>query len=174
MNHELTTEHIVVGAVGPPGARVFYVQAVEGTRTVTLKVEKQQVAALAEQLVEILDRLARSVGADRVEPPPPFDLTEPLEPLFAAGTIGVGFDEERDLVLLEFEELDLEEGGDDSELGTVRIWASRTRMRSFALHAADVVSAGRPTCELCGNPKDDPHICPRSNGHRTDRETPIG
>lgn len=164
MIHEYTTDEIVVDAVGPPGHRVFYVQARQGDRAVTLRAEKQQVEALSVQLVDILDHLVGSHGADQVEPTPAFRLEEPLEPLFAIASIGVGFDADRDLVLLQLESISTEdearEGGE-----TVRIWTSRTRMRSLASHAAEVVAAGRPTCELCGNPKDDPHVCPRSNGH---------
>ncbi|MCC7076504.1 MAG: DUF3090 family protein [Acidimicrobiia bacterium] len=165
MMHEYTTDDIVVDAVGPPGRRVFYIQARQEDRTVTLKAEKQQVEALAGQLADILDHLVGAHGADRIEPAPPFRLQEPLDPLFVIGAIGVGFDEDRDLVLLQLESIapEGEEADEDGE--TVRIWASRTRMRSLASHAADVVAAGRPTCELCGNPKDDPHVCPRTNGH---------
>ena len=38
------------GAVGPPGQRVFYLQAREGGHLASLKLEKQQVAALADYL----------------------------------------------------------------------------------------------------------------------------
>ena len=103
-------------------------------------------------------------GGDDSAPP-----TEPpLEPLFSIGTIGVGFDEDRDLVLLQFEEPSPEADEDltrDDEPETVRVWSSRTRLRSLARHAAGVVASGRPTCELCGFPKDEDHVCPRSNGH---------
>jgi len=39
-------DHFTVGTVGPPGQRVFYLQAREARRIVTLKVEKEQVRAL--------------------------------------------------------------------------------------------------------------------------------
>ena len=41
------------GAVGPKGQRVFYLQAREGRLVVTLKLEKQQVGALADYLEQI-------------------------------------------------------------------------------------------------------------------------
>jgi uncharacterized repeat protein (TIGR03847 family) len=169
VTHEFTTEDIAVGTVGPPGERVFYVQVREGERAVTLKAEKQQIAALGDQLVEILDRLADSHGEDPVEPEPGFSLVGPLESLFAIATIGVGYDEARDLVLLQLEAAPADDPAEglppDDEPETVRVWASRTRLRSVARHALEVVAGGRPNCDLCGFPKGENHICPRSNGH---------
>ena len=45
------------GTVGPPGQRVFYFQARDGDTVVTLRCEKQQVAALAEYFAGLLDDL---------------------------------------------------------------------------------------------------------------------
>ena len=47
-------ERFVAGTVGQPGERTFYLQARQDDRLVTLKLEKQQVAALAELLGELL------------------------------------------------------------------------------------------------------------------------
>ena len=43
------------GTIGEPGSREFYLQARAGTRTTTVGLEKQQVAALAERIEELLD-----------------------------------------------------------------------------------------------------------------------
>jgi uncharacterized repeat protein (TIGR03847 family) len=45
------------GAVGPPGERVFFLQAREGEVCVSLKCEKEQVRALAEYLAGLLEDL---------------------------------------------------------------------------------------------------------------------
>ena len=39
-------DHITTDAIGPPGQRVFYVQATKGDQTVTLIVEKHQIETL--------------------------------------------------------------------------------------------------------------------------------
>ncbi len=57
---------VTVGTVGPPGQRVFYLQARWADRLVTLKLEKQQVSALAGAVLELAaDAPRRSVmGAE--------------------------------------------------------------------------------------------------------------
>ncbi len=47
-------ERLAVAAIGEPGQRVFLLQASQGKRTLTLKIEKTQVAALVVTLVQIL------------------------------------------------------------------------------------------------------------------------
>ena len=50
-------DHFTTGTVGPSGQRVFDLQAREARQIVTLKVEKEQVRALAEYLAGLLARL---------------------------------------------------------------------------------------------------------------------
>jgi hypothetical protein len=41
----------------------------------------------------------------------------------------------------------------------------------MALHALEVVAAGRPRCQFCGYPLEpENHICPAMNGHRSYRD----
>lgn len=61
-------QRFVVGTVGLPGARSFYLQARDGARVVTVAVEKAQVALLAEQLTELLDELGRRGATPAPEP----------------------------------------------------------------------------------------------------------
>ncbi len=105
-------DRITAGAVGPAGARVFYLQARQGARLITLLVEKQQVQLLAASIVEILARIGRETG----EGPPEkqMALDEPILPEWRAGRLTVGYQEERDLVMLEAEEL-LDEEGEPAE-----------------------------------------------------------
>ena len=49
--------HIVADAVGQPGRRTFFLQARQGRRVASLIVEKQQVAALAASVLQLLDEL---------------------------------------------------------------------------------------------------------------------
>jgi uncharacterized repeat protein (TIGR03847 family) len=164
-------DRLTAGAVGEPGQRTFYLQARQDDRVVTVLVEKQQVELLSASLVEILARAGRETG----EGPPEeeMDLEEPVVPEWRAGRISIGYDEERDMILLEAEEVaesedELEDiPADASEPGRIRFWASREQALALARHGATVAAAGRPRCQLCGNPIDpEGHVCPALNGHR--------
>lgn len=172
---ELDCTHITIGTVGEPGDRTFYLQAAEGDRVFTFKLEKGQAAALAERLVDIIDELAGTLGADPVEPTPDMALRAPIQPDFTVGAMSLGFDTTRDRIAIlcvefqpEVDEDALPDDDDDDEDGVERAEVSllltRTRARTLAKHARDVVSAGRPSCELCGFPKGANHVCPRTNG----------
>lgn len=158
-------ERFVTGAIGEPGQRVFYVQVAGGDITVSLKVEKTQVAALAQYVAELLADLPPV--ADH-ELPVDIDLAEPVEPEWVVGTIGVAIDEGRDRLIVTFQELlpDVgdEELGDAGALAVVAI--SRPQAMAFVRRAAQLVAAGRPPCMLCGRPIDaEGHVCIKTNGH---------
>jgi uncharacterized repeat protein (TIGR03847 family) len=175
-------EALGAGAVGEPGARAFYVQARTSATQLTVLVEKEQVALLASEAVAFLDRIADEYPeeTDRV-PQELAELREPTVPLFRARLIGLGFDPERQLVLIELREHsttdDDDEDEDDESLGlggsvedeeeagyVARIYATRPQVRAMAAHGAAVVEAGRPPCPLCGMPMDPAgHRCPRWN-----------
>lgn len=173
-------DRITAGAVGPPGERVFYLQGRQADRLVTVLVEKQQVELLSASLVEILARTGKETGEGPGEEE--MGLEDPVLPEWRAGRLSLGYDEARDLVLLECEEYvegseeegeedDDEENDDDDmdgpEPARIRFWASREQALALARHGAAVAAAGRPRCELCGNPLDpEGHVCPALNGHR--------
>ena len=48
-------DRMVVGTVGQPGARTFYLQAQQGSRLVSVALEKEQAIALSERVEEVLD-----------------------------------------------------------------------------------------------------------------------
>jgi len=162
------------GAVGEPGQRAFYIQARSESAQLTVLVEKEQVALLAAEAVAFLDRIADQYPEDLIALPETVaELHEPTVPLFRARMIGLGFDPERELVLIELREHsddDDEEEVDDApavehEEGYVaRIYATRPQVRAMAAHGAGAVAAGRPLCELCSQPLDPAgHRCPRWN-----------
>ncbi len=101
--------HITAGAVGEPGQRTFYIQARQDNRLVTLLCEKQQVAALAMGVEQLLDQLAdkdpEHVGRSDQILEIDMELEEPLEPDFRVGQMGLGYDEERGLVVMVAQEL---------------------------------------------------------------------
>ena len=168
-------DHITADAVGDPGQRVFYLQARKGTEVVTVLVEKQQIELLSASILEILSRvgLETGEGPDDAE----MDLEEPVEPVWRAGRLSIGYEQDRDLILLELVELvpgqeEAEEAVDvDEELELdaerLRLWATRDQMLALSRHGAQVVARGRPTCQFCGNSIDpEGHRCPAMNGHR--------
>ena len=190
-------DRITAGAVGEPGERTFFLQARQGDRSVTILVEKEQVELLGTSILEILATVGRETG----EGPPSEELglEPPLEPLWRAGRLSIGYAEERDLMLLEIEELveledepedeqdeadEADEAGDEPEDDTapvadtegpepdrVRLWATREQMFALARHGAAVAERGRPRCRFCGNPIDpEGHMCPAMNGHRETAE----
>jgi uncharacterized repeat protein (TIGR03847 family) len=170
------------GAVGEPGQRAFYIQARTEDAQLTVLVEKEQVALLAREAVTFLDRIADDFPEIPTSvPDTEAQLREPTVPLFRARLIGLGFDPERELVLIELRERSAEgddipmpeeqgsgaEGatGTDDDAGYVaRIYATRAQVRAMAARGVDAVSGGRPPCPLCEQPIDPTgHHCPRWN-----------
>lgn len=151
-------DHFTVGTHGPVGQRVFLLQCRQGSVLLTLKIEKQQVAVLADYLAQIVRDQERP---GHLPDPPP--LEEPAEPAWAVGTIAVSFDEAEDRVIIVVEELVAED-----EAGAIaRLSVTREQAAAFAIRATSLVESGRPPCPLCGSPLDPSgHECPRTNGHR--------
>jgi uncharacterized repeat protein (TIGR03847 family) len=149
---------LTTGTVGPPGQRVFFIQARQGDQVVSLRLEKTQVAALVGHLGIVMADLP-SPG----ELPTDLDLIEPVVAEWVVGSLGVSYDEEADRVVLVAEEL----VDDDEEPARAVIRATREQVAAFSLHGAEVVEAGRPPCPRCGQPLDpEGHMCVRLNGHR--------
>lgn len=168
-------DRITAAAVGDPGQRVFYLQARRGMEVITVLVEKQQIELLSASILEILSRvgLETGEGPDDEE----MDLEEPVEPVWRAGRLSIGYEQDRDLILLELIELvpgqeeaeETIEVDEELELDAerLRLWATREQMLALSRHGAEVVARGRPTCQFCGNPIDpEGHRCPAMNGHR--------
>lgn len=206
------------GTVGPPGARVFYLQAAEGEQVVTLRMEKQQLAALCEHLGAMM--------ADLPELPDlaskPSGLRQPVVEAWTVGGMGIAYEHDDDTVVLVAEELVMGEGvsggiipddepdnladhlsadelseglagvledildlgsgpdsdddddvafddpfgvfGDGPDPATARLHVPRVLVPAFIDHARQLITAGRPTCDLCGNPiNPGGHPCPRLN-----------
>jgi uncharacterized repeat protein (TIGR03847 family) len=162
-------DRITADAVGEPGHRVFYIQARQGHRLVTLICEKEHVSALATAMDQVLLSLAEG-DADRVVEPDPIlemsmDLELPLEPAFRAGRVNLGYDEVSEMLVIVAYEFGEDQ---DEELQSVaRFWVTPRQTRAFSIHAHEVVAAGRPICAMCGEPIDpEGHFCPRRNGDR--------
>ncbi len=141
-------EFITIGTIGPKGQRVFYLQAGKGAQLVSMMIEKEQSWALSEALRELIDDIDKRLQIDTsidltgVD----MDLREPIEPVFRVAQMGLGYDEERDKVVLVAQELVApQEDIDPEELrpGVVRMWCTRQQMRALSLHAMETVKQGR-------------------------------
>ena len=178
-------DRFTCGAVGRPGNRTFYLQATKGGQVVSVALEKAQVAILAERLATLLLALRQggvAIGSEPEDTQPA--LAEPIVEQFRVGALTLGWDSERERVVIEAQELtdeDVEdEGADDDDEGDdplspvsaqpapVRIIASdlaegpdgvRVQLEpeaafTFATGAIATVQAGRPPCPQCGAPLD--------------------
>ena len=157
---------ITIGAVGEPGQRIFLLQASQTGSNVTLKIEKEQARVLAVSTTELLDELDEKYprSFSKVDRPLTSDLMlrEPMEPEFVVGQIGLGYDQDQDMVVLVVQEIQADA---DEDVATVRFWATRSQMKALSEHTLEVVNQGRPICPLCESPIDpDGHFCPKSNG----------
>ena len=162
-------DRLTAGTIGPPGQRVFYLQASAAGDVVTFKLEKGQVAALVTYITTLLSELPLAeVGGIEM------DLIEPVVPEWVVGAIGVSYDEATDRVVVVAQELvtrdeDEPEPSDDEDLdaGVARFSATREQAAALVARGVELIAAGRPTCSLCGNPIDpEGHVCPRMNGHK--------
>jgi uncharacterized repeat protein (TIGR03847 family) len=150
------------GTVGEPGHRVFYIQAQGDGIVVSLKLEKQQVGALAEYLSGLLADLPT---VDEANIPTLLDLMGPVIPEWTVGTLAVAWDEVNDRMVLVAEELLTEDEVEAAATpATARFRLTREQVAGFVERTRDLVAGGRPPCPLCGGPLDpEGHACPRLN-----------
>ena len=83
-----SVDRLTVGTVGPVGQRTFYLQARQAEQLVTLKVEKQQVSALAQFLTGLLADLP-AVGD--LPDSNDLELEEPALEEWAVGTLQISY-----------------------------------------------------------------------------------
>ena len=177
-------DRVVVGTVGLPGSRTFYLQVRTGAQIVSIALEKQQSALLAEKIDEMLDQLMSTEGnpfsiptitpVELVDNEP---LDQPVAEEFRTGGMSLGWDPSTVQVVIEAypireDDADIDDADFDDD--DVDVLEALTRepaemvlirmpvgtARAFAKRTREVVGAGRPLCPLCGNPIDlDGHVC---------------
>lgn len=180
-----TPDRFVAGTVGAPGNRTFFLQTRDGTRIVSVALEKVQVAVLAQRLGDLLEELERRGIEGTTEREglvgDTAAMDEPINEAFRVGTLSLGWDATDDMIVLEARELvevdeeDAEAEEDDAFVDDededgpdlLRIRITPAYAQEFIARAMRLVAAGRPPCPLCGQPLDPQgHLCPRRNGHR--------
>lgn len=171
INLELNpVDHLTADAIGPPGKRVFYLQGFQANRTVTLIIEKIQLQTLAVGIEQFIAEIQESLptlpeaSADYIEEY--MHINPPVDPLFRAGEIGLGYETEKDLVVLVIREL-VPEDVNKEDAGIVRFWCTREQVRAMARWGMEVSARGRQICPQCGQPMEpEGHFCPKKNGHK--------
>lgn len=167
-------DRFVVGTVGPPGQRAFFLQARDGSRLTSVSLEKAQVALLAERINELLDELdAEDAAAVPVDNDP---LSLPIEDEFRVNTLSLAWNDGRRQVIIEAVDSEVSvQPGPDNEMVevvdpgavTLRVALSPSMAREFARRGLAAVNAGRPPCPFCGEPLDPAgHVCARANGYK--------
>ena len=167
----------VAGTVGQPGDRTFFLQATGAGRTVSVSLEKVQVSLLADRLEELLGEVQRRLGVPDPDAPAGDDnepLATPVDEEFRVGAMGLAWDGDAELVVVEAQAAG-EEPADESTIledvedgpDVLRVRITSAEARAFVERARRVVSAGRPPCPLWGLPVDSAgHVCPRQHGYR--------
>src|SRR5512139_24143 len=137
-------DHITSDAIGQPGQRVFYIQALQADKTYTVIIEKTQLQSMAVGVEQFLAEVSRQnpnleeASSEYVEEE--MRINPPVDPAFRVGEIGLGYDQTRDRVVLFVREVQADEpepGQDsesetDAETGTVyRFWCTRSQLRKL-------------------------------------------
>jgi uncharacterized repeat protein (TIGR03847 family) len=178
-------DRFAAGAIGQPGQRTFFLQAVDGRRIASVVLEKVQVALLADRIAAILSELrerevagAPDEDADELPNDDDRPLDEPIGEAFRVASLTISWDGEASDITVEarsgFGEED-EEGEDDPDEipddapegpDVLRVRLDGASALGFARRAARVVAAGRPPCPFCGEPLNpEGHVCVRTNGY---------
>ncbi|MCX6537286.1 MAG: DUF3090 domain-containing protein [Actinobacteria bacterium] len=163
-----TTDTFTTGALGEPGQRTFVLQVRADGQRITIKCEKEQVAAMSEYLRKLLAD-APDISQRPIEDA--MQLSMPIEPEFVLGTVGLAYDSISDRLVIQLDEIDAAsddendfENIDQQDLSRIRANITRGQAAAFCERADSVIASGRPTCIFCGRPiNKDGHLCPRMN-----------
>ena len=178
------TDIFMVGTIGKPGERQFFLQFSSISGVNSISVEKTQVIALVERFEELLREIKRKKlasdtalfsSAIKVDA----ELNYPVEEDFRAGVMGITWDPVDEKATFEVQELsELEEFSDlvqidddasefDFPPDILQAIISIPQIRGFVNLANQVISAGREPCPFCGLPINiNGHLCPRANGYK--------
>jgi uncharacterized repeat protein (TIGR03847 family) len=151
-------ESVHAESFGEPGQRTFRLLAQTGAGTVSLWLEKQQLAMLGSALEDLLARTPEQYELPAAELETSGFVGD-LE--VRVGSLALGFDPEGDGFSLEAADFTSALG-----LSSISLRAQRDQLASLEQEISEIVSQSRPTCALCGQPlASGPHFCPESNGH---------
>jgi len=168
VRHEISgPDRFVVGTVGAPGERAFFVQAKKDRNVFSVAIEKDQVRAIVARLEIIIAEIKRANPFEVVDIPAVDDapLDSPVDAMFVTGAISISWDNEIKAIKFEFFEASNE--ADDPDDQVLSLSVNLGTAQSFALRSKAVVNAGRLPCPFCSIPIDPRgHLCPRANGYK--------
>ena len=129
---------------GEPGQRTFRLLIEAGAGTISLWLEKQQLAMAGSAIEEVLRRIPASHGRE-----PSSDVQNSFvgELEVHVGTLSIGYDGERGGFSLEAADFE-----SPFELEGMSLLAARPLFEEVAKEVAVIVAAGRPRCPLCHTP----------------------
>jgi uncharacterized repeat protein (TIGR03847 family) len=160
-------DRFVVGTVGTPGERAFYVQVRKDRNVYSVAIEKDQVRAIVARLEIIIAEIKRANPFEVVELAPVDDapLDSPVEAMFITGAISISWDNEIKSIKFEFFEASNEAEGPEEQVLSLAV--NLGVAQSFTQRSKAVVNAGRLPCPFCSIPIDPRgHLCPRANGYK--------
>jgi uncharacterized repeat protein (TIGR03847 family) len=168
VRHEISwPDRFIVGTVGAPGERAFFVQAKKDRNVFSVAIEKDQVRAIVARLEIIISEIKRANPFEVVDTPAVDDapLDSPVDAMFVTGAISISWDNEIKAIKFEFFEASNE--ADDPDDQVLSLSVNLGTAQSFALRSKAVVNAGRLPCPFCSIPIDPRgHLCPRANGYK--------
>ena len=153
-------DRLIIGTIGAPGEREFYLQYQRGDLIQSFAMEKGQAAALAERMAELIREVRRRHGL-RGKPLVADDgpLVTPVESEFTIVEMSLSWEEADEVILLE--------ASDGGEASSITIAISLDQALEFVRRTERVVSSGRSPCPFCALPLNpEGHLCPRANGYR--------
>ena len=159
-DHEfINISHFVPETFGNPGQRTFRINVVSESSDAKLWLEKQQLEELCLTIIQTDEYTKKEPLTDTENVTKNITQSQLTYLDFKVLKLAFGFNTESGLFIIEAYEL-------DNETPTIRIWVTRKSAITFANKGLKIVSAGRPSCELCKNPMDPKgHHCERQNGH---------
>jgi uncharacterized repeat protein (TIGR03847 family) len=143
---------------GEPGQRTFrlLVGTVQGS--VSLWLEKEQLAMLGSAIGDLLRRIPKGQGR-KPESDALDSFSGDLE--VRVGSLAVGYDESQSGFTVEATDFVT-----PLTLTSISFLANRKQFSELGDEIERIVVAGRPRCPLCGRPiSGGAHFCPESNGH---------
>lgn len=159
-------ERLIIGTVGLPGEREFFLQLTSGGAHRSFALEKGQASALSERMRELLREikgrdLARYQLLQEVLKIDDDPLVSPVEAEFRIGEMTLLWRDDSERIILQA--VSAEEAQSDS----LEVAITVPQATEFIRRTERVVSAGRAPCPFCGLPLNiDGHLCPRANGYR--------
>lgn len=154
-----------VNAIGAPGERTFFLQGGDAVKLVSLLIEKVQVQVLAAGAIRLINQIEAELfdfekslaKYDEAE----MQLVMPVDPLFKVDEVALGYDQEKDLFLLQ-----VAEEGPEEKRQQVLFWATREKMHGLALWALELARRGRPESPLQEKPSGN-GFRHGNNGHKS-------